>query len=86
MYGNNVHRAVLDSGMKVSGATVHFVNQEYDAGPIIAQECVPVKAGDDEDSLAARVFDLEKRLYPRAIQLFAEGRVHVNEGIVTVAE
>ncbi|MFW6074131.1 MAG: phosphoribosylglycinamide formyltransferase [Chloroflexota bacterium] len=77
MYGNNVHRAVLESGMKVSGATVHFVNQDYDAGPIIMQECVPVEPGDTEDELAARVFDLETRLYPRAIQLFAEGRIQV---------
>ncbi len=75
MYGNNVHAAVLESGMKVTGCTVHFVIQEYDAGPIILQRCIPVEDDDTVESLAARVFALECRLYPEAIRLIAAGRV-----------
>lgn len=74
MYGDRVHTAVLESGMRVSGCTVHFVDNEYDAGPIVLQECVPVYPDDDVSSLAARVFELECRLYPEAIRKFAEDR------------
>jgi formyltetrahydrofolate-dependent phosphoribosylglycinamide formyltransferase len=76
MYGDRVHAAVLESGMRVSGCTVHFVDNEYDAGPILLQECVPVHPDDDVSTLAARVFELECRLYPEAIRMFAEGRRH----------
>lgn len=77
MYGHHVHEAVLARGCKVSGCTVHFVTNEYDAGPIIAQRCVPVLEDDDADRLAARVFLQECEAYPQAIQLFAEGRLRI---------
>jgi formyltetrahydrofolate-dependent phosphoribosylglycinamide formyltransferase len=77
MYGHHVHEAVLTHGCKVSGCTVHFVDNEYDHGPIVAQRCVPVLASDDADSLAARVFAAECELYPEAVNLFASGRLHV---------
>ena len=76
-YGRRVHDAVLEAGVKVSGATVHFVDAEYDHGPIILQEAVPVLEGDTADSLAARVMALERRLVPEAIRLFGEGRLHI---------
>ena len=76
-YGQRVHEQVLASGMKISGCTAHFVDDEYDAGPIIAQACVPVFEDDDADSLAARVFARECELYPRAIRLFAENRLRI---------
>ncbi|HVB63151.1 MAG TPA: phosphoribosylglycinamide formyltransferase [Nitrolancea sp.] len=76
-YGQRVHEQVLASGMKISGCTAHFVDDEYDAGPIIAQACVPVLDDDDADSLAARVFARECELYPRAIRLFAENRLRI---------
>ncbi len=74
-YGDRVHRAVLESGVKLSGATVHFVDAEYDRGPIILQESVPVLDDDTTESLAARVQALERRLVPEAIRLFAQGRL-----------
>ncbi len=82
MYGHHVHEAVLAYGAKVSGATVHFVDEHYDHGPIILQEAVPVLPDDTPDSLAERVQAKERELYPRAIQLFAEGRLRVENRIV----
>jgi len=79
-YGERVHRAVLDAGVKVSGATVHFVDAEYDKGPILLQEAVPVLEGDTPDTLAARVVAAERRLVPEAIRLIAEGRVEIEGG------
>ncbi len=76
-YGRRVHEAVLASGVKVTGATVHFVDEQYDHGPIILQETVPVLEGDTADSLAARVMAVERRLVPEAIRLFAEGRLRI---------
>ena len=76
-YGNRVHRAVLESGVKLSGCTVHFADACYDHGPIILQAAVPVEDDDTVESLAARVFAAECTLYPQAIQLFAENRLHV---------
>ncbi len=76
-YGHHVHRAVLDYGVKISGCTVHFADDVYDRGPIILQAAVPVKDDDTPDTLAARVFAEECKLYPRAIQLFAEGRLEI---------
>ena len=66
-YGLHVHRAVLEFGCKVSGCTVHFVDNEFDHGPIIAQEAVSVHNGDTPEQLAARVFELECKLYPHTI-------------------
>ena len=76
-YGDLVHRAVLDAGCKVSGCTVHLADNVYDHGPIIVQKAVPVEEGDDEHTLAARVFEKELEAYPEAINLFAEGRVRI---------
>lgn len=85
MYGHHVHEAVLAAGCKVSGCTVHFVTNEYDAGPIIVQKCVPVLEGDDADTLAARVFEQECIAYPQAIRLFGAGRLRIEGGVVHVA-
>jgi formyltetrahydrofolate-dependent phosphoribosylglycinamide formyltransferase len=71
MYGQHVHRAVLESGMRVSGCSVHFVDDQFDHGPIILQRQVPVLDDDTPDSLAARVFERECEAYPEAIRLFA---------------
>lgn len=76
-YGDRVHQAVLDSGVKVSGCTVHFADSQYDHGPIILQTAVPVLDDDTVPSLAARVFAAECEAYPRAIQLFAEDRLRL---------
>ena len=77
MYGHHVHEAVIDYGVKLSGVTVHFVNDDYDRGPVILQASVPVREDDTPDSLAERVQAEERELYPKAIQLFAEGRLRV---------
>jgi phosphoribosylglycinamide formyltransferase-1 len=74
-YGHRVHEAVLEAGVKLTGATVHFVDAEYDHGPIILQEAVPVQDDDTPDTLAARVQASERRLVPEAVRLFAEGRL-----------
>jgi len=78
MYGHHVHEAVLASGARVSGCTVHFVDDQFDHGPIIMQRTVPVLDDDTPDSLAARVFAEECIAYPDAIQLFAAGQRHPN--------
>ena len=76
-YGHRVHEAVLEAGVKVTGATVHFADDEYDRGPIILQEAVPVLDDDTPDTLAARVQAAERRLVPEAIGLIAAGRITV---------
>ncbi len=78
LYGLRVHRAVLDAGVRVSGATVHFVDAEYDRGPIIAQWPVPVAAHDSPESLAARVLRAEHRLLPRVVDALAAGVVRLD--------
>jgi formyltetrahydrofolate-dependent phosphoribosylglycinamide formyltransferase len=83
-YGQRVHREVLAKGVKVSGATVHFVDEQYDHGPIILQEPVPVLEGDTPDTLAARVQAAERRLVPEAVRLFAEGRLRIESGRVRI--
>ncbi|HMS34241.1 MAG TPA: phosphoribosylglycinamide formyltransferase [Ignavibacteria bacterium] len=70
MYGINVHKAVIASGVKVTGITVHFVNERYDEGKIIFQKCCEVKNGDDEFTLQKRVLKMEHRYYPRVIKSF----------------
>lgn len=75
MYGRRVHEAVLASGARVSGATVHLVNDEYDRGRIVAQWPVPVLPGDTPDTLAARVLRVEHLLLPRVVELAAAGRL-----------
>lgn len=76
-YGRRVHEAVLASGVRLTGVSVHFCDEEYDHGPIILQEAVPVLEGDSVESLARRVQRVEYEIYPRAIRLFAEGRLRV---------
>jgi folate-dependent phosphoribosylglycinamide formyltransferase PurN len=75
MYGPRVHEAVLSHGCKVSGCTVHFVDNNYDSGPIILQRCCAVLEDDTPATLAARVAALEHEAYPVAIRLFMEGRL-----------
>jgi phosphoribosylglycinamide formyltransferase-1 len=77
-YGRRVHEAVLESGARFSGATVHFVDEQYDHGPIIVQAVVPVEDDDTPETLAARVLEQEHRLYPLALRLLAEGRLEVH--------
>jgi phosphoribosylglycinamide formyltransferase-1 len=77
LYGQRVHRAVLDAGAKLSGATVHFVDAHYDRGPIIAQWPVPVRDDDTPESLAARVLRIEHLLLPRAVEAVARGTVTI---------
>jgi formyltetrahydrofolate-dependent phosphoribosylglycinamide formyltransferase len=81
-HGRKVHEEVLKRGVKISGCTVHFADNEYDHGPIIAQQAVPVLDDDTPETLAARVFAAECECYPRAIRLFAEGRLDVRDGRV----
>ncbi len=77
-YGRRVHEAVLESGARLTGATVHFVDDHYDHGPIVLQEAVPVLDEDTPESLGARVQEAERRIVPEAIRLFAEGRLSIN--------
>lgn len=76
-YGHRVHEAVLAYGARVSGCTVHFADNEYDHGPIIAQRCVAVLDDDTPETLAGRVFAAECEAYPEAIRLFAEARLRI---------
>lgn len=80
MYGERVHRAVLEAGEAESGASVHLVDEEYDRGPIVAQRRVPVEAGDTPQTLAARVLEVEHALLPEVVRAAAEGRIRVAEG------
>lgn len=75
--GLHVQQKALDYGVRFSGCTVHFVNEECDEGPIIIQAVVPVFPNDTEASLAARILKQEHRIYPKAIQLYAEGRLQI---------
>ena len=76
-YGERVHQAVLEAGVKVSGCTIHFADDEYDHGPIILQSAVPVLDDDTPQTLAARVHALENELYPEAIRLWGAGRLEI---------
>jgi phosphoribosylglycinamide formyltransferase-1 len=82
--GTHGQRQALQYGVKIAGATVHFVDEQTDHGPIIAQAAVPVYADDTEESLSARILAQEHRILPHAIQLFAEGRLEIRERIVVV--
>lgn len=81
-YGHHVHEAVIASGMRASGCTVHYVDNEYDNGPVILQRTCPVFPDDDADALAARVFAEECEALPRAMQWIADGDVAWREGQV----
>ncbi len=86
MYGRKVHEAVLAYGVRWTGATVHLVDEDYDTGPIVLQEPVPVQPGDTPETLAARVLEVEHRLYAEALRLFAEGRIAVEGRLVRLRE
>jgi phosphoribosylglycinamide formyltransferase-1 len=86
MFGHHVHEAVLAYGAKVTGATVHFVDAQYDHGPVILQKAVPVLEDDTPDSLAERVQAAEREIYPEAIQLIAGGKVRVDGRIVHIVQ
>jgi len=85
MYGLKVHQAVIDSGAEFSGCTVHLCDSEYDRGPIVLQERVPVEPGDTAEKLADRVFEAERAAYPRALELLLSGRVRVEGGVMRPA-
>ena len=80
--GLHTHQRVLDAGDRTHGASVHFVTEELDSGPVIIQARVPVLADDTAEALAARVLEKEHRIYPQAVRWFAEGRLRLNGGRV----
>lgn len=84
--GLHTHQQALDAGERRHGATVHFVTAELDHGPVVAQAAVDVMPGDTADTLAARVLVQEHQLYPRAIRLFIEDRLSIDNGDVRIAE
>jgi phosphoribosylglycinamide formyltransferase 1 len=83
MYGDHVHQAVLDAGVRVTGCTVHFVDNMYDHGPIIWQQPVPVFEDDTADTLGKRVFEVEKEAYPHVLRQLATGRIKLEGNRVT---
>ena len=85
-HGRAVHQAALDTGVKVSGCTVHFADATYDTGPIILQRVVPVEDDDTPETLASRVFQAECQALPEAIALYAQGRLRVEGRRVRVLE
>jgi len=86
MYGRRVHEAVIEYGVHWTGVTVHLVEEEYDTGPIVLQEPVPVYPEDKPADVAARVLEVEHRLYPEALRLFAQGRIVVEGRRVRILE
>lgn len=84
MYGANVHRAVIASGVKVSGITIHFVNEKYDEGKIIFQKCCDVDFEDDENSLSQKIRKLEHKYYPEIIKKFEDKKVLILKNKVKV--
>ena len=84
MYGHHVHQAVKDYGCKISGCTVHFVTEEYDAGPIIAQEIIAVSHSDSADQIEKNVQALEKKVLIKVLQKFSEGKIALDHRTVTV--
>jgi phosphoribosylglycinamide formyltransferase 1 len=77
MFGHHVHEAAIAHGVKVSGATVHVVDEEYDCGPIVAQKTVEVAFNDTPESLAAKVLKVEHEIFPLALKAFAEGKLKI---------
>ncbi len=86
MYGHHVHEAVIAAKEKESGATVHFVTEGVDAGPIILQGTVPVSVKDTAETLAEKVLKVEHQIYPEAVRLFCEGKIKVVDGRVKVSQ
>ncbi len=86
-YGLHVHEAALQKGVKVSGATVHFVTAECDAGPIILQKAVEVKEGDTPETLQRRIMEqAEWKILPMAVRLFCDEKIKVENGVTVIAE
>jgi phosphoribosylglycinamide formyltransferase-1 len=83
--GLSTHKQALAAGVKVHGATVHFVTADLDHGPIVAQAAVPVLENDSEASLAERVLTQEHIIYPRAVRWFIEDRLMIDNGVVRIA-
>lgn len=86
MFGQRVHEAVIASGARLTGPTVHFVDERYDEGPIIAQVAVPVLPSDTPDDVAKRVLEVEHRLYPRVVEAVAAGRIRLGSDNKVVYE
>ena len=84
MYGHHVHEAVIARGVKVTGVTVHFVDEDYDTGPIVLQTVVPVEPDDTPETLAARVLTHEHKTYTDAVALFADGRLEITDRKVRI--
>ncbi|WP_320199444.1 phosphoribosylglycinamide formyltransferase [Agrobacterium sp. rho-13.3] len=78
--GLHTHERAIESGMKITGCTVHFVTEGMDEGPVIGQAAVPVLVGDTADTLAARVLTIEHQLYPLSLKLLSEGKVRMEDG------
>jgi len=85
-HGQAVHQAVIDSGVKISGCTVHFADNAYDTGPIILQKTMPVLDNDTPEALAARIFQIECKALPEAIELYAQGRLRIDGRRVRILE
>ncbi len=86
MYGLKVHEAVIKSGVKFSGCTIHFVNSQVDGGAILLQEAVPVNFEDDAEALQKRILEKEHIILPKAIKLISEGKIEIIDGRVKVSE
>jgi len=86
MYGIHVHEAVLDYGCKVTGVTVHLVDEEYDTGPPVLQRCVPIYNDDTPEKLAARILKVEHQVFTEALQLFAQDRIYVEDRHVKIKQ
>ena len=84
MYGMNVHRAVFNSSVKVSGATVHMVDKTYDTGKIIAQKCVDISDVKNPEEIAERVLKIEHQLLPEVVKAFAENRVKIESESISI--
>jgi phosphoribosylglycinamide formyltransferase-1 len=84
--GLHAQRQALEYGVKVAGCTVHFVDEDMDAGPIILQRCVPVLDGDTGESLAQRILKEEHLIYPEAVKLYAEARLNIKGRIVSISQ
>ena len=84
MYGHHVHQAVFESSAKVSGATVHLVNKEYDRGPIVIQKCVSIDDVQSPEDIAKRGLTIEHDIYPQAIKYLAEDRLYINNNRVLI--
>lgn len=86
MYGMNVHKAVFNSGNKVSGCTVHFVNEEYDKGLIIKQEKIDINSFKSPEEIASNILKLEHKLLPSIIEKFADNKIEIVNNIVLIKD